>query len=305
MGGRDDRPTPQVPRPAPRMGQRFCEEPVIHIDFDMRVFDGAAPDHACLECPMPKNAKFKTLVRSRMERTGETYTQARDALLLEKTAQPAPEAAATAPTTLDRIREVMEQYPDLAYAGFKDEKAFKLGPTTFEESRARLLTDYAVGEVENCLACLEHVRRGRRGQSSYSMKHVVESWQREKGIRKPQSYVANGSLIVAARIAGFRIKHEADHINCLVYANEDDLHDLSQGRPPNRVKPSPFVAWLFKQRHRDDAVGDLASDVRRDRSFSPASGEHDLALHLRFKGSHVQKALRTAHKEWQKTLDGK
>ena len=86
------------------MGQRFCEEPVIHTDFDMRVFDGAASGHACLEYPMPKNAKFKTLVRARMESTGDTYTQAREALLLEKTTQPSVEAAATAPTTLDRIR---------------------------------------------------------------------------------------------------------------------------------------------------------------------------------------------------------
>jgi hypothetical protein len=34
---------------------------------------------------MPENAKFKKLIRARMERTNETYTQAREALLRERT----------------------------------------------------------------------------------------------------------------------------------------------------------------------------------------------------------------------------
>lgn len=270
----------------------------------MRVFDGAASGHACLEYPMPKNAKFKTLVRARMESTGETYTQAREALLLEKTTQPPVEAVATTPTTLDRIRAVLEEYPDLAYAGFRDEKAFSLGSETFEQSRARLLSDDAVEQIEDCLACLKHVRKARKAEaSSYSMKHVVEKWKRGEEPHGPRTYVANGALIAAACIAGFRIKHEADHINCLVYANEDDLRDLSQGRLPNRARPSPFVAWLFKQVKRDDPVGDLACDLKQDRTFRRDGSEHLLAWHLRFKGNHVQKALMSAYWEWKRDTD--
>jgi hypothetical protein len=269
----------------------------------MRVFDGAASGHACLEYPMPKNAKFKTLVRARMESTGETYTQAREALLLEKTTQPPVEAAATAPTTLDRIRAVLEEYPDLAYAGFRDEKAFSLGSETFEESRARLLSDDAVEQVENCLACLKHVRKARKAASSYAMKHVVENWRRGEELLEPPTYVANGALIAAACIAGFRIKHEADHINCLVYANEEDLRDLSQGRLPNRARPSsPFVAWLFKQVKRDDLVGDLARDVKQDKDFSPDGDVFNLLAHIERHGEHVVEALDTAHKEWLQSL---
>lgn len=39
---------------------------------------------------MPENSKFKKLVRARMERTGETYTQARDALVRERDQGSAP-----------------------------------------------------------------------------------------------------------------------------------------------------------------------------------------------------------------------
>jgi len=219
------------------MGQRFCEELVIHICFDMRVFDGAASDHACLEYPMPKNAKFKTLVRSRMERTGETYTQARDALLLEKTAQPPVEAAATAPTTLDRIRAVLEQYPDLAYRGFrtggllnKDVREKGLSDAVaaeeaeFASNRACLLTDYATKEVELCLDYLANLRANKHPTvSSYGLKHAAERWSRRDGGSRGGGsgiYVANGSLIVAAILKGFPITHaprlplRLGNINC-------------------------------------------------------------------------------------------
>lgn len=33
---------------------------------------------------MPKDARLKREIRARMERTGETYTQARDAILAER-----------------------------------------------------------------------------------------------------------------------------------------------------------------------------------------------------------------------------
>lgn len=263
---------------------------------------------------MPTDSKFKKLVRARMEQTGETYTQARNALKAEA---PTPvEAPVAEPTTLDRIHAVLAEYPDLSYFGFRTgsllkrnvrEKGLEVAmaeeQADFDAKREKMLTDDCVQQVEACLTLLKHVRKGRGAKvSSYTCKHVVEKWRRGDNAHGPDYYVANGAFILAARIAGFRIRHRKGDVNCDVYANEDDLHDLSQGRLPNRVKPSPFIAWLFKQRRRDDVVGDLASDVRRDHSFSPAWGEHDLAVHLQFKGQHVRDALRTAFFEWQKTL---
>jgi len=246
MSGRDDRPTPQVPRPAPRMGQRFCEEPVIHIDFDMRVFDGAASSHACLEYPMPKNAKFKTLVRSRMERTGETYTQARDAMLLEKTAHPAAEGDATAPSTIDRVRAVLEQYPDLAYRGFRTggvlqrdvrEKglsdALAAEEAAFASDRACLLTDYAAKEVELCLDYLANLRPNKHPNvSSYVLKHAAERWSRRGG--GSGTYVSNGALIVAAILKGLPIKHtprllfRLGNINCEFAVSVADMRNMER-----------------------------------------------------------------------------
>lgn len=261
---------------------------------------------------MPTDSKFKKLVRARMEQTGETYTQARDALKAEA---PTPvEAPVAEPTTLDRIRAVLAEYPDLSYFGFRTgsllkrdvrEKGLEVAmaeeQADFDAKREKMLTDDCVQQVEACLTLLKHVRRGRGAKvSSYTCKHVVEKWRRGDDAHGPDYYVANGAFILAACIAGFRIRHRKGDVNCDVYANEDDLYDLSQGRLPNRVKPSPFIAWLFKQRKRDDVVGDLASDVRRDHSFSPAWGEHDLGVHLQFKGPHVRDALRTAFFEWQK-----
>ncbi len=41
---RDQRQTPKVPRPAPLSGQRFYEEPVSRINFDVDLLAGAATE---------------------------------------------------------------------------------------------------------------------------------------------------------------------------------------------------------------------------------------------------------------------
>lgn len=69
----------------PLTGERFSEEPVSRINFDADFLDGAAAESPRQEFdPMPENPKFKKLVRARMERTEESYAQARDALLGER-----------------------------------------------------------------------------------------------------------------------------------------------------------------------------------------------------------------------------
>jgi hypothetical protein len=180
---------------------------------------------------MPKNAKFKHLVRTRMEQTGETYTQARDGLLLAQET-PAPVTApmpepVTAPSTLDLIREVLDAHPTLCYAGFavwrffdadKDKNRERL-----RESRELLLSETGVCEVEASRAFLKPLPRLRNAKparvktsvSSYSLKHAVEHEAREDG---NPFYVANGSLIVAAILEGFVTHHDMfqRHPNCLV-----------------------------------------------------------------------------------------
>lgn len=271
---------------------------------------------------MPKDAKFKSLIRTRMERTGETYTQAREALIHERDTTPdatahaaevpAPEAAP--PTTLDRIRAVMDAYPDLSYHGFRtkgfshrDVKEKGLDAVKAEEQaafdarRANLLTEDCVQQVEACLTLLQHVRKARGPTvSSYSLKHVVERWRRGENEHGPDFYVANGALIVSARIGGFRIRHESGNINCAVYANREDLVAIDHGEfPPKRVKPTPFVKWLFGQAKRDDPVGDFAGDAMRDRGF-PRDGDFQAirGYILRYP-DHARNALSSAYAEYR------
>ena len=214
------------------MGQRFCEEPVIHTDFDMRVFDGAASGHACLEYPMPKNAKFKTLVRARMESTGDTYTQAREALLLEKTTQPSVEAAATAPTTLDRIRAVLEEYPNLCDEGicvhpsfmlpkevsedrlplmsrarWGTEEAKKQAETLFSQSRERLLTEDAVRQVEAVIEFMRPLRRMRPASVPKSTTAMHSKWLSGQitRLRRDDAPISHGATLVGCVLGGFPI----------------------------------------------------------------------------------------------------
>ena len=64
---------------------------------------------------MPKDHDFKRLVRARMDRTGERYTQARAALVAERAAPAAPDAQQDPPVS-DRTRSVLGQLADLGLA---------------------------------------------------------------------------------------------------------------------------------------------------------------------------------------------
>jgi uncharacterized protein YozE (UPF0346 family) len=62
---------------------------------------------------------------------------------------------------------------------------------------------------------------------------------------------------------------------------------------------APFHRWLLTQIDRDDPVGDLAVDARRDKSFPvEAVTRRELESYLSRHGAHVIRALREAWREF-------
>jgi hypothetical protein len=137
----------------------------------------------------------------------------------------------------------------------------------------------------------------RTSRSSYGLKHSAEEWHRKQDRRR---YVGNGALIVAALIKGFAIKRvEVRSPNCLVGVNVREVNALAEGIAPAalRLRPSPFVRWLFAQAGRGDAVGDLAGDAKDDLRF-PRGGRHEVEAYLARYGDHIRQALAQARSEW-------
>jgi uncharacterized protein YozE (UPF0346 family) len=72
---------------------------------------------------------------------------------------------------------------------------------------------------------------------------------------------------------------------------------------PKPIKPtrSAFYRWLMKQTDRDDPIGDLSSDVARDRNFpSNSQSLRHLERHIALKGAYEDAltALREAFSEF-------
>lgn len=61
-----------------------------------------------------------------------------------------------------------------------------------------------------------------------------------------------------------------------------------------------FTDWLDRQADRDDPIGDLASDVRRDKK-APKGDAEALRTHMTFRGasSEALDALMLAEREWR------
>ena len=87
--------------------------------------------------------------------------------------------------------------------------------------------------------------------------------------------------------------------NCLVGINVREVKALADGLAPAtlRVRPSPFVRWLFAQAGRGDAVGDLAGDAKGDLRF-PRGGLEEVETYLARYGAHIHEALAQATSEW-------
>ncbi len=70
-------------------------------------------------------------------------------------------------------------------------------------------------------------------------------------------------------------------------------------RAAREAARAPFHRWLLTQTDRDDPVGDLATDARRDKNFpTGASTRRELERYLSRHGTHVIQALREAWREF-------
>lgn len=70
-------------------------------------------------------------------------------------------------------------------------------------------------------------------------------------------------------------------------------------RATREAAHAPFHRWLLAQVDRDDSVGDLAVDARRDKTFPiGASNRRELERYLSRHGDHVVRALREAWREF-------
>lgn len=76
--------------------------------------------------------------------------------------------------------------------------------------------------------------------------------------------------------------------------------DAYAARAKYEASRSEFHKWLDTQRNRDTPVGDLASDILRDKGFPVgAATKEALDSYLGRHGSHVQEALSQAWKSFQ------
>jgi len=178
---------------------------------------------------MTTNRDLKSLVRSRMEKTGESYTTALRHLRATGAGQSNSPAAAgeeafftswnpLIETTVEEARDLLAQAlkkePRLTYFGVgifgegrRRREAARSGNGTeaidreFQEERLALAK-----HLDEIAACADWVKRQRRIASfnlkhtSYGYKHLVERWFQGGG---PYQYVSNGSFIAAALGLGF------------------------------------------------------------------------------------------------------
>jgi len=103
------------------------------------------------------------------------------------------------------IFEILDQYPNLNYFGFglinngkgltESEQKLKL-----KKLQDELFANIAqIEHVVNWLHNVDEIRSFNQNRSSYGLKHLAEK-------TAPNSYVANGSFIVGAILANFRVK---------------------------------------------------------------------------------------------------
>lgn len=208
----------------------------------------------------------------------------------------------------DQVRAVLAEQPQLTVFGFRPPYGTGSGnvdsirtPDEFRRKRDALLSTDGLEQVRAAVAFLEQLRPARivarTSRTSYGLKHSAEEWHRKQGRGR---YIGNGALIVAALIKGFSIKRvEVRSPNCLVGVNVREVKAPGEGIDPAslRVRPSPFVRWLFAQAGRDDAVGDLAGDAKDDLRF-PRGGREEVEAYLVRYGHHIQEALAQASSEW-------
>lgn len=123
--------------------------------------------------------------------------------------------------TAENVREVLDAVPALTYFGFRSPDS-----DNYAQERAELVGDRALAEIQFCRDWLRDqavhtLRAGPRAPSSYWIKHVAERVRGE--------YIANGSLIVAALLAGVPVKQQG--VNARVAVSRKWLDRVSQETP--------------------------------------------------------------------------
>jgi hypothetical protein len=177
---------------------------------------------------------LKTIIRARMERTGESYATARRYILAAKAADQAAPVVLPSATTQDEkfhpsiettraeaeaiLKKALELEPRLTHFGLgiygenkKRAEAFRRGQSVQDLDDKFVRERQELHEhLDEIAASADWIKRQTRiktfntHSTSYSYKHSVERWF--SGRPGPYVYVANGSFIAAALGLGFPLK---------------------------------------------------------------------------------------------------
>jgi hypothetical protein len=64
---------------------------------------------------------------------------------------------------------------------------------------------------------------------------------------------------------------------------------------------SPFVNWLFQQKHRPDNIGLLAREAVKDRTFPRSATRLFLFLHYYSSEPENRRLIKAAHATWRRS----
>lgn len=188
----------------------------------------------------------------------------------------------------------LRRHPDLTLNGFRYHGYREDAFDNFKqehESRSALFTDDTLAQVATALAWIDAVEITTKPKvGSYGAKHQAERWGRENGYA---SYVANGALLAAAIYRNVPLKPVHGTPNAMLGLDPD---------PAPKPKKGTFYAWLTEQQKRRGAIGDLAKDAARDRTFPmTTSSRPKLRAYLRSEGAGelAIEALDAALREWR------
>lgn len=130
------------------------------------------------------------------------------------------------------IQAVLAVEPDLSANGFGPYGgAMKLieADAEFQKDRAHMLDDDSCKQFERACAWLSRrtpIKSFNKSRTSYGLKHTVESWHRDNGV-KGDVYVSNGVFIAAALHMGFRYHrvHQWRSPNCFFNISEKSIKE--------------------------------------------------------------------------------
>jgi len=145
---------------------------------------------------------------------------------------------------------------------------------------------------DEVLACRRWIRQWVREAGeirdkaySYTLKHLVEKDSPETG-----NYVSNGAFIEAAILEGYQIEitGELNAMFNMILPDEEWQY----------IPPLGFSNWLFKQRERDDRIGDLARDAIADNTWPRQASKKNSFLAYLKKVSACDDAISSFKEAW-------